>query len=215
MYIPHSFAEHDLPTVFAFLQAHPLAALITGSTTEGLLATHLPLVLDRESGPRGTLIGHLARANPQSRCLADGPVPALVLFTGPEAYITPTWYATKTETGRVVPTWNYVAVHAYGTLRLHDDPAFLRAHLETLTREHERTQREPWQISDAPDAFIAQQIHAIVAVSLQIERLEAKWKMSQNRSDADITGVIHGLSSSPTPRDREVAAIVAERRPTR
>jgi transcriptional regulator len=213
VYTPSSFAEHDLPTLFAFIEAHPLAALVTGSTTDGLFATHLPLVLNRATGPIGTLIGHFARANPHSRRLADGPVEALVIFTGPDAYISPEWYRTKEDTGRVVPTWNYVAVHAYGTLRLHDDPQFLREHLETLTRRHEADRARPWHVSDAPEDYIAQQMKAIVAVELSIDRLEGKWKMSQNRSDADIDGVVRGLGASKTAGDQAVAAIVRERRP--
>ena len=124
MYIPSSFAERDLPTLSAFIEAHPLGALVTSASPEGLIATHLPLVLDRDAGPMGTLVGHLARANPHSRCLTADGVEAMVIFTGPDAYITPGWYATKRETGKVVPTWNYVAVHAYGLLRLRDDPGF-------------------------------------------------------------------------------------------
>lgn len=214
MYTPRSFAEEDLPTLFAFIDANPLAALITESTPDGLVATHLPLVLDRAAGPMGTLMGHVARANPHSR-IASGRVSALVLFTGANAYVTPSWYAAKAETGRVVPTWNYVAVHAHGRLRTHDDPAFLRAHLETLTRQHEGGRPDPWHVSDAPADYIAQQMKAIVAVSLQIERLEGKWKMSQNRSDADVDGVVHGLSASRVPQDQTVAAIVADRRSRR
>src|SRR5690349_3354151 len=125
MYIPHSFAERDLSTLLAFIEAHPLAALVTSSATDGLFATHLPLVLDRATGPQGTLLGHVARANPHARFITSEPVEALVIFSGPDAYITPEWYQTKQETGRVVPTWNYVAVHAYGGLRLRDDPQFL------------------------------------------------------------------------------------------
>jgi transcriptional regulator len=213
VYIPRSFAEHDLPTLLAFVEAHPLAALVTGSTADGLFATHLPLVLDRTAGPMGTLFGHFARANPHAHRLADGPVAALVIFTGPDAYITPEWYQTKEDTGRVVPTWNYVAVHAYGTLRLHDDPKFLREHLETLTRRHEGDRARPWHVSDAPEDYIAQQMKAIVGVELPIDRLEGKWKMSQNRPDADIAGVIRGLSESKSAGDQAVAAIVSERRP--
>ena len=215
MYIPPSFAEQDLSTLVAFIQAHPLAALITGPADDSLIATHLPLMLDRNAGPYGTLMGHLARANPQAKRLADGPLSALVLFTGPDAYITPTWYATKAETGRVVPTWNYVAVHAYGVLRLHEDPQFLRAHLEALTHEHEHARENPWHVADAPADYIAQQMRAIVGVSLRIDRLEGKWKMSQNRSDADIAGVVQGLSASLVAEDRTVATIVAERCPVR
>ena len=213
MYTPHSFAEDDLSTLFSFIEEHPLAAVVTGSMAEGLLATHLPLVLDRASGARGTLIGHFARANPHSRALTGGPLEALVIFTGPNAYITPEWYRTKEETGRVVPTWNYVAVHAYGVLRLNDDPRSLRDHLEMLTHRHEADRARPWHVTDAPEDYIAQQMKAIVRVDLQIDRLEGKWKMSQNRSDADIAGVIRGLGASHSANDQAVAAIVSERRP--
>lgn len=212
MYTPSSFAERDLPTLFAFMEAHPLAALVTTSTT-GLLATHLPLVLDRDAGPMGTLFGHVARANPHSRYVTEGAPEALIIFTGPDAYITPEWYNTKQESGRVVPTWNYVAVHAYGTLQLRDDVSFLRAHLADLTRQHEAGRPKPWQVSDAPGEYIDQQLKAIVGIELKIDRLEGKWKMSQNRSAADVDGVIHGLSESSAAQDQAVAEIVRERRP--
>ena len=136
-----------------------------------------------------------------------------MIFTGPDAYITPEWYATKRETGRVVPTWNYVAVHAYGTLRFHDDAEFLRAHLERLTNRHEGGGGGAWHVGDAPADYVAQQMKAIVGITIQIERLEGKWKMSQNRSDADIAGVINGLNASGSARDQEVASLVAARRP--
>ena len=158
------------------------------------------------------LVGHVARANPHSLFLMDGPLSALVIFTGPDAYITPEWYRTKEETGRVVPTWNYVAVHAYGTLRLNDDPRFLREHLEMLTHRHESGRARPWHVTDAPADYVAQQMKAIVRVELPIDRLEGKWKMSQNRVDADIAGVIRGLGASSSPEDQAVAAIVSERR---
>jgi transcriptional regulator len=213
VYIPRSFAEDDLPTLLGYIEAHPLAAIVTSSATHELVASHLPLVLDRAAGPMGTLVGHFARANPHSRLLMDGPLAALVIFTGPDAYITPEWYQTKQETGRVVPTWNYVAVHAYGTLRLNDDPRFLREHLEMLVHRHEANRAQPWHVTDAPDEYIAQQMKAIVRVEFQIDRLEGKWKMSQNRVDADIAGVIRGLGASSAPGDQVVAAIVSERRP--
>lgn len=213
MYVPGSFAERDLPTLFAFIEAHPLATLVTHAAPEGLFATHLPLVLDRTMGPMGTLFGHVARANPHSRSITDNDSEALVIFTGPDAYITPEWYATKQETGRVVPTWNYIAVHAYAALRRRDDPEFLRPHLEALTRTHESSRPRPWHVSDAPSDFIEQQMKAIVGVELRIDRLEGKWKMSQNRSSADIDGVVEGLGASPVPRDQAVAAIVQQRRP--
>lgn len=213
MYIPSSFAEDDLPTLHNFLEAHPLATVVTASGPNGLFATHIPLVLDRTAGPMGTLIGHIARANPHREQLQAGPLDALIIFSGPDAYITPGWYLTKRETGRVVPTWNYVAVHAYGTIRLRDDAQFLRAHLEALTTRHEGPRERPWHVTDAPEDHIAQQMKAIVAVELTIARLEGKWKMSQNRVDADIDGVIRGLNASGAERDRLVADIVAERRP--
>ena len=215
MYIPASFAERDLPTLFAFVDAHPLATLVTGAPSQGLLATHLPLVLDRTAGPSGTLVGHVARANPHSRNIAAEVSEALVIFTGPDAYITPMWYETKRETGKVVPTWNYIAVHAHGTLRLRDDAEFLRTHLEALTRRHEATRTGAWHVSDAPDDFIAQQMKAIIGVEITIDRLEGKWKMSQNRSSADIDGVVDGLRASSVPEDHAVAAIVQARRPAK
>ena len=214
MYIPASFREEDLPTLHGFLDAHPLAALVTAiDGPASLYATHLPLVLDRSAGQLGTLRGHLARANPHVRHLTTGGVPVIVLFSGADAYITPNWYARKAEDGRVVPTWNYVAVHAFGTAVLHDDPSFLRAHLEMLTARHEASRRMGWQVSDAPEEFIAQQMRAIVGLEIQIDRLEGKWKMSQNRAAADIDGVIAGLGASESLADRVVADIVAERRP--
>jgi transcriptional regulator len=214
MYIPASFREDDLTALHAYLDAHPLAALVTAAQgPASLFATHLPLLLDRSAGPFGTLRGHLARANPHARHLATGAVPALVLFSGPDAYITPNWYPLKAEHGRVVPTWNYVAVHASGTAVLRADPEFLRAHLEALTARHEATRSMGWKVSDAPEDFIAQQARAIVGLEIQIDRLEGKWKMSQNRSAADIDGVIAGLGASGSPADRVVADIVAERRP--
>jgi len=213
MYIPPAFAETDLPTLIAFMERHPLAAVITASETGGLFATHLPLILDSAAPSPGILLGHLARANPHYRQIAGGVTEALVIFTGPNAYVTPQWYPSKQEHGRVVPTWNYVAVHAYGTVRLRDDPVFLRQHLEALTSRHEASRDEPWHVSDAPVEFIAQQMKAIVGFEFQIARLEGKWKMSQNRSGVDIDGVIRGLGASDAEADRAVAALVAKRRP--
>ena len=214
MYIPSSNAEHRPEVMHDFMEAHPLAALVTASTESGLFATHLPLVLDRARGPLGTLEGHVARANPHHRQTL-GSDEALVIFTGPDAYVTPAWYAAKREHGKVVPTWNYVAVHAYGTLRFVDDRAFLRRHLEQLTSRHEAGREEPWAVGDAPADFVSQLEKAIVGVEIAITRLEGKWKMSQNRSAADIDGVVRGLSSSPDARDRAVAEIVEARRPER
>ncbi|HEX3159360.1 MAG TPA: FMN-binding negative transcriptional regulator [Gemmatimonadaceae bacterium] len=215
MYIPTSNAEPRPEVIHDFLDAHPFAALITASPDTGIHATHLPFILHRARGEYGTLEGHLARSNPHHRQPPAAETEALIIFTGPDAYITPSWYPAKAEHGRVVPTWNYVAVHVYGTLRWIEDPAFLRRHLEELTTRHEAGRPNPWSVSDAPPEYVAQLQRAIVGVELTITRLEGKWKMSQNRSDADIDGVVQGLGSSPDAGDREVARIVAERRPTR
>ncbi len=213
MYIPSSFAERDLPTLFAFMDARPLGTFITNTPSLGLYATHLPLVLNREGGPMGVLDGHLARANPHARDLPNEMNDVLVVFTGPDAYITPDWYATKRETGRAVPTWNYIAVHAYANLRVRNDEPFLRTHLEALTQRSEAIRQTSWKTSDAPAEFIDSQMKAIIGIELTITRLEGKWKMSQNRSAADIDGVIAGLGASNIGHDREVGEIVKARRP--
>jgi transcriptional regulator len=211
MYIPPSFAEHDLDVMHAFIEAHPLGALVTASRN-GMFATHLPLVLDRGLGAHGTLQGHIARANPHHELAADG-IEALVLFTGADSYVTPSLYASKAVHGKVVPTWNYVAVHAHGTLRFVTEPAALRRHLEQLTARHEATRPRPWSIDDTPDGYVDKLLAAIVGVEIEIARLDGKWKMSQNRPAEDIDGVIEGLGASDDPRQREVADVVRERRP--
>lgn len=211
MYIPATNAEPRLDVLHDFVEAHPFGALVTASP-DGLFATHLPLVLDRSAGPLGTLRGHVARANPHHR-QAAATTPALVIFTGPDAYVSPSWYASKAEHGKVVPTWNYVAVHAQATLRWIEDAESLRAHLRALTHRHEHARPHPWSIDDAPAEYIATQLRAIVGVELVVTALEGKWKMSQNRPAADIDGVVHGLGESSSPMDREVAAIVEARRP--
>ena len=211
MYTPRSFAEDRPEVLFDFIEANPLGILVTSSPA-GLYGSHIPFVFDRSRGPHGTLEAHIARANPHHRQL---PITneALVIFTGPDAYVTPAWYQTKRETGKVVPTWNYVAVHAYGAIRFTDDTAVLRRTLEALTSRHEARQATPWSIADAPPEYIEQQLKAIVGLEIPITRLEGKWKMSQNRVAADIEGVIEGLSASTSANDQTVGAIVAERRP--
>lgn len=211
MYIPASNAETRPESILDYVEEHPFGALVTAGT-DGLFATHLPWVLDRSRGAAGVLHGHIARANPHHRLRQDTPE-ALVIFTGPDAYITPSWYRSKADHGKVVPTWNYVAVHVYGTLRFVDDPVFLRRHLEVLTARSERRQARPWRVEDAPPDFVAGLQRAIIGIELEITRLEGKWKMSQNRSAADIDGVVRGLAASPDPVERRVAEIVQERRP--
>ncbi len=211
MYIPPSNVESRPEMILDFIEAHPFGALVTAGA-DGLFATHIPFVLARAQGSQGVLQGHVARANPHHRTIASGDE-ALVIFSGPDAYVTPSWYPSKAEHGRVVPTWNYVAVHVYGVVRFIDDPTFLRAHLEALTERSERGRAGPWRVDDAPADFIAQMERAIVGVEVEITRLEGKWKMSQNRPAADIDGVIHGLGSSEDAVARRVSEIVAERRP--
>jgi transcriptional regulator len=211
MYIPASNAEHRPEVMFDFIEAHPFGALVTASP-EGLYATHLPLVLDRSRGARGALVGHVARANAH-HAISAAAGEALVIFTGPDAYVSPSFYATKAVHGKVVPTWNYVAVHVYGAVRFTEDPAFLRAHLEQLTARHERDRAQPWSLADAPAEYIEQMMRAIVGVEIEISRIEGKWKMSQNRSSEDIDGVVAGLRASSDAREREVATIVDARRP--
>lgn len=213
MYIPPSNAEHRREVMHDFMQAHPFAVLVTAGV-DGLLATHLPLVLDRERGPHGTLEGHVARANPHHKQTLTS-CEALVIFSAPNAYITPTWYPSKAEHGKVVPTWNYVAVHAYGPVEFRDDEPFLRRHLDALVARHEAGRDQPWSLTDAPPEYIAQQERAIVGFELPISRLEGKWKMSQNRSSADIDGVVCGLAASDVASDRAVAEIVRARAPVK
>ncbi len=210
MYIPPSNAEHDQQLIFDFIESNPLGALVTVST-EGLFATHLPLVLHRDRGEHGTLEGHVARANPHHRQTLTSHE-ALVIFTGPDSYITPSWYPAKAEHGKVVPTWNYVAVHAYGTLRFIDDEAFLRDHLARLVALNELKRADPWSVTDAPGDFITAQIKAIVGLEIDITRLEGKWKMSQNRSRADVDGVVRGLATSESAEERAVGEIVQQLR---
>jgi transcriptional regulator len=191
MYTPHLFKEDSIDVLHEAIRRTGLATLVS-ATAEGLIASHVPMLLDPTPAPYGTLIGHLARPNPQANH-AIGEV--LVIFQGPEAYISPSWYATKRQDGKVVPTWNYVAVHAYGTIEFFNDPARLRAVVTQLTDRQEASRPEPWAVDDAPAAFVESMLKGIVGFALPITRLEGKWKMSQNRPAADRAGVIAGLEA--------------------
>ncbi|QJE71984.1 FMN-binding negative transcriptional regulator [Aerophototrophica crusticola] len=205
MYTPPHFREDDPAALRAIIRAARLATLVTMGEG-GLTATPLPLLA--EEGPEGLrLIGHLARANPQWRGF-DPAIPALALFQGPEAYVSPSWYATKAETHKVVPTWNYVAVHAYGRLEVVEEPDALHAIVSRLTDHHESGRATPWAVTDAPPDFIRAQLKGIVGVVLHVDRLEGKRKLSQNRNEADRAGVRQGLSASADPRDRAVGEMV-------
>jgi transcriptional regulator len=197
MYIPAHFAV-DAAAVDELLARHGAADLIT-LTEDGLLATMLPFVYEPTAGEHGTLYGHVARNNDQWRKPALGE--SLVIVRGPDAYVSPSWYAAKAEHGRVVPTWNYVTAHVYGRLVVHDDPAWVEDVVRRLTAKHEAArlaspgQRMPWSVDDAPRAFIEGQLRAIVGLELQITRIEAKAKLSQNRPVGDIAGVVSGLAA--------------------
>ncbi len=190
MYLPAAFREDDLDALHAIIREHPLATLVTAGA-DGLSANHVPMLLDPEPAPFGTLRGHLARANPQ---LAMAGSDALVIFHGPQAYVTLSWYASKREHGKVVPTWNFVAVHAYGTLWTFADPGRLHALVSALTDVHEAGFAAPWHVTDAPDEFVERQLTAIVGIEVAITRLEGKRKLSQNRPEKDRAGVETGLA---------------------
>ncbi|MQA32468.1 FMN-binding negative transcriptional regulator [Modestobacter roseus] len=185
MYVPAHFAAPD--DAVTRLLAAPGAVDLVSVTPAGLTATTLPMVHDPDTG---TLRGHLARNNTQWR---DTVGEVLVIVRGPDAYVSPSWYATKAEHGRVVPTWDYVVAHVHGELVVHEDPEWLAAHVTALTDAHESGRTEPWAVDDAPERFVAGQLRAIVGVEVRIARVEAKWKLSQNRSAADVDGVVTGL----------------------
>jgi transcriptional regulator len=194
MYIPDHFRPTDAD-VDELLGQFGAADLIT-ATSEGMLATMLPLIHELpgsapEAGDRGRLLGHVARNNRQWRVSAEGE--ALVIVRGPDAYISPSWYATKREHARVVPTWNYITAHIHGRLIVHDDPAWVETNVRALVARHESRRAKPWSVDDAPHDYFAGQLRAIVGVEIAIERIEAKFKLSQNRSIEDVDGVIAGL----------------------
>lgn len=205
LYTPPEFRIDDLGGLHAAMREARLANLIT-ATAEGLVATALPMIVDEMEGENGTLYGHIARANPQWRMAPIGE--AMALFMGPHAYITPSWYATKRTTGRVVPTWNYVAVHAYGPVEFFTDADRLRQVVTRLTTLHEALRAEPWAVGDAPEAFIRAQLNGIVGLRMPIGRLEGKRKMSQNKNEEDRAGVIAGLAASDRATDRAVADLI-------
>lgn len=202
--MPEHFDEARLEVLHALMQARPLATVVTHSTG-GLDANHLPLLLMSGPTPQGTLHGHVARANPVWREAGAGSE-VLAIFHGPSAYITPSWYPTKAETWRVVPTWNYVVVHAHGPLRIIDDAHWLRSHLEALTARHEAAFPPPWQATDAPPDYIERLIGAVVGIEIEITRLQGKWKLSQNQPQSNRAGVVNGLRLTGNSAAEELAA---------
>ncbi|KAA2212377.1 FMN-binding negative transcriptional regulator [Teichococcus oryzae] len=205
MYVPPAFRDTELASLHGAIRAARLANLVT-ATAEGLLATPLPLFLEEAEGEQGVLYGHLARANPQWKQPALGE--ALAIFMGPDAYVSPGWYPTKAESGKVVPTWNYVTVHATGPIEFFEDPGRLLAVVSRLTEQHEAGRAMPWAVADAPESFVRAQLRGIVGLRLPIARLEGKRKLSQNRSEADREGVAAGLAASDDPADQAMGALI-------
>jgi transcriptional regulator len=208
MYQPPQFREDRLDVQHGLIRAHPLGLLITAGPN-GLMANPIPFFVYANASERGTLRAHLSRANGQWQEL--GAVEeCLVVFQGPQDYVTPSWYATKRETGKVVPTWNYATVHAWGRPRVIEDAEWLRRQIDDLTLSREHVRPEPWQVDDAPAPFVAAQIKGIVGVEIPIDRIEGKWKVSQNRPEADRLGVWEGFREEGGDSD-EMAALVRER----
>ena len=213
MYIRQDHQLTDPGAMFSLMDEHALGAWVV-HCTDGLAANHVPFLLDRSRGPHGTLIGHVARANPVWRALGTA-TPSLVMFQGPQSYITPNWYPGKAEHGKVVPTWDYAVVHAHGVARAVEDPAWLLDLLERLTNAHEAAQPAPWQVKDAPADYIDKLLRAIVGIEIPIARLEGKLKASQDEAVRDRLGTVEGLRGLVRPKaamaDLVANALDAER----
>jgi len=205
MFVPPAFRDDDLHSIHRAMREARLANLVT-ATADGIIATPVPIIVDEREGDKGTLYAHVARANPQWKMapLCD----AMAIFMGPSAYITPSWYAAKHVDGKVVPTWNYVSVHAYGPVEFFEDPDRLLDVVTRLTNLHEQGRGMPWAVTDAPVDFIKGQLRNIVGARMPITRLDGKRKMSQNRSAADRAGVIEGLAESDRAEDRITSALI-------
>jgi transcriptional regulator len=206
MYVPSHFAETRTEVLQQLIREHAQAVLVTLGSG-GLSANHIPFELDPDPAPFGTLRGHVARANPVWHDFSKD-VEALVVFQGAQAYISPSWYETKKQTGKVVPTYNYIVVHAHGALRVVQDQAWLRALVERLTNRFEGQKAEPWRVSDAPGEFVDKLLGAIVGLEIPVTRLIGKWKLSQNRPQADRDGVVRGLSESADADQLAMARLV-------
>jgi len=208
MYLPKHFEERDPERLRSFIQRYPLGALVT-ATASGLDANHIPFVCADTGSAVGTLHAHIARANPLWReGIRDAA--ALVIFQGPNSFISPSWYPSKREDARVVPTWNYAVVHAHGVLRFIDDPAWVRSHVEALTREHEEKRDAPWAVTDAPADFVDKLVTAVVGIEISVTKLVGKWKVSQNRSSSDRVAVAQALEREATPSGEALAALIRE-----
>lgn len=194
MYARDTSRESRTDVLIAAMRDIKLCAMVS-TTPDGLHATHLPVLVEQTADDRIVLNGHVARNNPHWRAVAQGAA-SIAVFQGPHSYITPSWYETKQETGKVVPTWGYIAVHAHGRLDIIEDMDWLRGHVGALTQFHESTQAEPWAVSDAPDDYIAVMLRGIVGVRLTVERIEGSWKLNQHRSAADQSSTVAGLQNA-------------------
>jgi transcriptional regulator len=206
MYIPRHNLENRVPVMQALMVAQPLATLVTLSTS-GLFASHIPMVLENDGSQFGILRGHVSRANTQWRDLVPA-VEALAIFSGHQHYITPNWYFAEGEQCKEVPTWNYAVVHAYGPLKVIHDADWLLTHVTSLTNIHEAGSAVPWKVSDAPEHYIKAMLNGIVGFELPIQRLEGKWKVSQNRNQSERKGVIAGLKELNTPESLAMKSLV-------
>ena len=209
MYLPKHFEETRVEVLHDLIRAHPLGTLVA-LAPGGLEANHIPFEIDPEPSPFGTLRGHIARANPLWQNFSPD-VAALAIFQGAESYISPSWYPTKDETGKVVPTWNYAVVHAHGPLRVIEDRAWLRKLVENLTDRQESGRNKPWKISDAPAAYIGEQLGAIVGLEITIARLIGKWKVSQNRPARDREGAADGLLEHGSESGSAMARLIRKK----
>lgn len=204
MYVPDAFRETDAATLHGLIHAQPFATLVT-ATEDGPQADHLPLLLDENRGDMGVIQGHVARANLVWRHLLERPR-VLAIFQGPCAYISPSWYRSKVETGKAVPTWNYIVVHAHGIPSVITGHEWLRSHVEQMTRQQEQHRSEPWTVADAPAEFTNRLLDAIVGFEISLDSLIGKWKLSQNRSAADQSGMRAGLAAEDTQAAAELLA---------
>ncbi len=211
MYVPAHFEEHRADALHQLIDDYPLGSLVTLGPN-GLDANHLPFEFDAKSGPHGTLRAHVARANPLWQEAADRP-DALVIFQGPTAYISPSWYPSKHETHRQVPTYNYMVVHAHGRIVVRDDESFVRGLVARLTRRMEAGEAAPWKMGDAPADYISQMLGAIVGIEIEVTRLTGKWKLSQNKEAADRRGASDTLRERSSDAQQAVAAAMAEAPP--
>ena len=191
MYVPKHFAEDRIEILQQTIEDHPLGTLVTQHST-GLQANHIPFLVAEDPGPMGALNGHVARANTVWKSY-EKDLEVLVIFHGPQGYVSPSWYPSKSEHGKVVPTWNYIVVHVYGRLSVIEDEAWLASHVAKLAELHEQYQPQPWSLNDAPDEYVAKMLKAIFGFEIVVTRIEGKWKLSQNRSKQDRKGVIDGL----------------------